>query len=117
MKRHCTTALILACFAAAAPAGAAQAASFKACSGSFQPDGTPGGGFYGRIKAKGVSCATARRVTQTWARKMAGGAQPPTARITVLGYRCKGAAAAGGTLDVRCARDRGAKAVSFHGQP
>lgn len=45
------------------------------------------------------------------------GAQPPTARITVLGYRCTGAAAAENTLDVRCARDGGAKAVSFHGQP
>jgi hypothetical protein len=115
MKRHCTTALILACFAAAAPAGAAQAASFKACSGSFQPDGTPGGGFYGKIRARGVSCVTARKVTQTWVRKMASGAQLPTARITVMGYRCKGAAPTENTLVVRC--DSGAKAVIFRGQP
>ena len=84
--------------------------------GSFQPNGTPGGGFYGRIRAKGITCDTARKVTQAWVRKMASGERRPTARVTVLNYSCKGTAS-GGALDVLCSRAGGTKAVKFHGQP
>jgi hypothetical protein len=47
-----------------AGAGPASAATFKACAGSYAPDGTPGGGFYSRIKAKRITCTTAKQVTR-----------------------------------------------------
>jgi hypothetical protein len=105
--------LLVAGIAGAAPASAA---SFKPCSGSFQPNGTPGGGFYGKIKAKGVTCPTARTVTRAWVKRMASGATLPTAKVTVLGYTCRGKSG-NNSLDVLCSRAGGTKAVKFHGQP
>lgn len=100
--------------------GPAGAASFTACSGSYAPDGTPGGGFYGRIKAKRISCTTAKKVVRKWVTSHADGADNPTTKIKVLGYSCSGRAvtSAGdpdGGLSVLCVSGR--KAVSFYGHP
>lgn len=101
-------------------AGPASAASFQACSGSYAPDGSPGGGFYSRIKAKRISCPAARKVTLTWIRRMASGSTNPTTRVRVLGYSCKGRSVSqpgdpNGGLAVLCTNGR--KAVSFYGHP
>ncbi len=118
MRSRLTTVTVVAALLVGGLAGAApaSAAVFKSCTGSFQPNGTPGGGFYGRIRAKGITCYTARKVTQARVRKMASGERQPTARVTVLTYSCKGTAS-GGALDVLCSRAGGTKAVKFHGQP
>jgi len=110
-------ALLVPAFAGAGPASAA---TFKACSGSFAPDGTPGGGFYSRIKAKRITCTTARSVTRAWVKRMASGSTNPTTRVTVLGYSCRGRSVSSpgdpnGGLSVLCTRDL--KAVSFYGHP
>ncbi|MCW3015677.1 MAG: hypothetical protein JWO02_2769 [Solirubrobacterales bacterium] len=101
-------------------AGPASAASFKACSGSYAPDGTPGGGFYSRIKAKRITCTTARTVTRAWVKAMASGSTNPTTKVKVQGYSCKRKAVSSpgdpnGGLSVLCTN--GTKAVSFYGHP
>lgn len=101
-------------------AGPAGAASFAKCSGSYAPDGSPGGGFYSRIKAKRISCAAAKKVTLTWIKLHASGAENPTRTVKVLGYTCKGRSVSSpgdpnGGLSVLCVRS--AKAVSFYGHP
>jgi hypothetical protein len=44
----------------------AAAASYKTCAGSFDPTGAAGGGFFRDIRAKRVTCRTARSVTRAW---------------------------------------------------
>lgn len=61
-------------------AGPASAVSFKACSGSYAPDGTPGGGFYSRIMAKRITCAAAKKVTRAWITSHADGTATPRRR-------------------------------------
>ena len=101
--------------------GPASAASFKPCAGSYDPQGNPGGGFYSKIKAKRITCPTAKKVTLAWIKKEAPGTTDPTAKVKVLGYTCKGKAvklAPGdleGGLSVLCTN--GTKAVSFYGHP
>jgi hypothetical protein len=102
--------------------GPAAAARFHACAGTFAPDGTAGGGFYGHIRAKRTGCATARSVTRAWVRyeAMTDGANP-TGRVRIRGYSCRGrtvSLAPGdleGGLSVLCTR--GHRAVSFLGHP
>jgi hypothetical protein len=104
-----------------APAGAATA-HFHDCAGSYGPDGTPGQGFYRRIRAKRTGCTTANRVTLAWVKyeAMHDGANP-TGRVRIRGYHCRGHVVrdhpgdAEGGLGVLCTR--GAKAVAFYGHP
>ena len=99
---------------------AAPAASYKSCSGGFNPDGSKGS-FYMKIRAKGISCATAKSVTKAWVKYEAStdGANP-TAKVKIKGYTCSGKAVKSasdpeGGLAVVCAK--GAKAVRFTGHP
>lgn len=101
-------------------AGPASAASFTACSGSYAPDGTPGGGFYGRIKAKRISCTTAKKVVRKWVAIHADGTTSLTKKVQVLGYSCSGRSVTSpgdpdGGLSVLCVSGR--RAVSFYGHP
>lgn len=101
--------------------GPASAASFKACSGSYDPQGHAGGGFYAKIKAKRITCTTAKKVTLAWIKDHADGSTDPTKKSKALGYSCKGKSvklAPGdleGGLSVLCTS--GTKAVSFYGHP
>jgi hypothetical protein len=109
------------CALAGTTVAPASAASFKTCAGSYAPDGTPGGGFYAQIRAKRVSCPTAKRVTRAWILKEADGSRNPTAAIRIAGYSCKGRPKAlaphdrEGGLAVLCVR--GARVVAFYGHP
>lgn len=98
----------------------APAASYKSCSGGFNPDGSKGS-FYMKIRAKGLSCATAKSVTKAWVKYEAStdGANP-TAKVTIKGYKCSGKALKSsgdseGALSVVCAKAN--KAVRFTGHP
>lgn len=102
--------------------GPAAAAGFHACAGSFSPDGTPGGGFYGRVRAKRIGCTTARAVTRAWVvHEAATDGANPTARVRIKGYSCRGRAVRTapadreGGLSVLCTR--GLRAVAFFGHP
>jgi len=103
-----------------AASAAAPAASYKSCSGGFNPDGSSGS-FYRKIRAKGISCPTAKGVTKAWVKYEASrdGANP-TAKVTVKGYKCSGKSVKSsgddeGALAVICAK--GSKAVRFTGHP
>src|SRR3954453_19912349 len=119
MRRLLVIALATAAVAPVAPV-AAPAASYKSCGGGFNPDGSKGS-FYRSIRAKGISCATAKAITRAWVRyeAMHDGANP-TGKVRVKGYRCSGKASkssgdGGSALSVVCVR--GAKAVRFLGHP
>lgn len=113
---------LLAAVAAAAvlvPAGPATAASFHGCPGGFNPDGSAGE-FYGSITVKRTTCRAARNVTRSWVLRHADGSRNPTARMTVLGYSCRGRATSSagdpnGGLRVLCVDGR--RAVAFTGHP
>jgi hypothetical protein len=95
---------------------AAPAASYKSCSGGFDADGSKGS-FYTKIRAKGLSCPTAKSVTKAWVKYEAStdGANP-TAKVKVKGYSCTGKALKGaGALSVVCVK--GKAAVRFTGSP
>jgi hypothetical protein len=101
-------------------AGPAGAASFTACGGSYGPDGTPGAGFYRKIKAKRITCTAAKKVVLKWIKSHADGTDNPTTKVKVLGYSCSGKATQSasdpdGGLSVLCVSGR--KAVSFYGHP
>jgi hypothetical protein len=98
----------------------APAASYKSCSGGFNPDGSKGS-FYRKIRAKGTSCATARSVTKAWVKyeAMHDGANP-TAKVTIKGYKCAGKSVkssgySDGALSVLCTK--GTAAIRFTGSP
>jgi hypothetical protein len=89
---------------------------YRACSGTFGPNGEPGGGFYRHIKAKRVACVRARRVVRGFLRSDA-----VTGPIRIRGYRCT-------QRSVKVAEDdphggglvvctRGGKAVRAYGHP
>jgi len=107
--------LATAVLAAASTAGAAT--PFQPCSGSFGPQGAPGGGFYRNIKAKRVTCTAARSVTKAWVVAHRTGSTNPTKRSVVKGYACTGTATSSGLLKILCVRDGGRKAVRFEGSP
>ena len=113
---------ILAAVAAACVCAAptAAGAAYKPCPGGFDPDGSKGD-FYAQIRAKGVSCSTAKSVTRAWIKhqNMTDGANP-TGRVKIKGMRCTGKAIkkAGdpnGGLAVTCVK--GTTAVRFYGHP
>jgi hypothetical protein len=89
---------------------------YKACSGTFGPNGEPGGGFYRDIKAKRTGCAEARRVVRGFLRSDA-----VSGPIRVRGFRCTQRTVKisendphGGGLVV-CTRD--GRAVRAYGHP
>jgi hypothetical protein len=89
---------------------------YRACSGTFGPDGERGGGFYREIKAKRVGCAEARRVVRGFLRSDA-----VTGPIRIRGFRCTQRSVRtdeddpnGGALVV-CTRGR--RAVRAYGHP
>lgn len=100
------------------PAAPASAASFSACSGGYNPDGSAGS-FYGQIRAKRITCPAARTVVRRWVRAHADGTGNPTATSRVLGYTCRGRAVTRGHdtegLSVLCVDGR--RAVAFFGHP
>jgi hypothetical protein len=119
MRKLILTALAVSATALTASASA-PAASYKSCSGGFNPDGSAGS-FYIKIRAKGLGCPTAKAVTKAWVRYEASrdGANP-TAKVKVKGYSCSGRSikSAGddeGALAVLCVK--GTKAVRFTGHP
>jgi hypothetical protein len=112
----------LACGLVFVPAAPAAGTAYKSCSGGYNNDGTPGT-FYRKIRAKRVTCSTARSVTKAWIvyEAKTDGANP-TATVKINGYSCKGSAVSApgdpnGGLEVRCVRDGGRKAVRFYGHP
>lgn len=112
---------LLAALALAAPTTSGAATAFKPCSGTFDPQGHAGGGFYRAIRAKGIGCSTARAVTQAWVVKHKSGSTNPTNKSIVKGYTCTGtfstAVDADGLLKILCVRAGGTKAVRFQGSP
>jgi hypothetical protein len=119
---------------AVTPAGGAKNL-FRPCSGSFSTRGVPGGGDYGNIETKRVTCFTARFVTRAWIVGH-GPAQADTDstgkdnekdpstdneddsgivfRDVIKGYTCAGKPA-GKKVNVVCAHDGGQYAVRFDG--
>lgn len=112
-----TALAIVATTAVAVPSTTGAAAAFKPCSGSFGPQGQAGGGFYRKITAKRVTCATARAVTKAWVVAHKSGSTLPTKKSIVQGYSCTGTAPAENALKILCVRDGGRKAVRFVGSP
>jgi hypothetical protein len=121
---HVRTAALTTIAALALGTGSAAAApQYVSCSGGYNPDGTPGS-FYRMIKAKRVSCATARSVTKAWVvhESQTDGANP-TGKVTIKGFACRGRATGGGGDDpdgglaVTCKRSGGKKVVRFYGHP
>ncbi len=112
-----TAIAVLATVAVAAPSTTGAATVFKPCSGSFGPQGQAGGGFYRKITAKRVTCATARSVTKAWVVAHKSGSTNPTKKSVVKGYSCTGTAPAENSLKILCVRDGGQKAVRFIGSP
>jgi len=108
--------------AATAGAGVATGATgYASCSGGFNPDGTSGA-FYTRIRAKRVSCRTARSVVKAWVVKQAAsdGANP-VGTTKVKGYTCRGrsyggSADADGGLAVTC-KHGSRHVITFIGHP
>lgn len=112
------TALAAAAIAAAALAPASGARSvYRPCSGSFGPQGQPGGGFYRAITAKRVTCDTARAVTREWVLAHRSGRTNPTRRRVVRGFSCTGTVPARNSLRILCVREGGKRAVRFAGSP
>jgi len=107
---------------AAAGAGVATgAAGYASCSGGFNPDGTSGA-FYQRIRAKRVTCRTAKAVVKAWVVKQAAsdGANP-VGTTKVKGYTCRGrsygaGADADGGLAVTC-KHGSRHVITFIGHP
>jgi len=97
------------------------AVGYVRCSGSFSSQGDPGGGFYRDIRAKRLTCASARKITRAWVVKHADGSVNPTTKSIVSGYVCTGKAVnvpdSSGLLRVLCARNGGRMAVRFVGSP
>jgi hypothetical protein len=108
---------LLAAIAVAAPSTTGAASLFKPCSGSFDPQGKPGGGFYRKITAKRVTCDTARSITKAWVVAHKTGSTNPTKKSIVKGYACTGKATSNGVLKILCAIPSGQKAVRFEGSP
>jgi hypothetical protein len=108
---------VLATVAIAAPSTTGAASLYKPCSGSFDPQGNPGGGFYRKITAKRVTCSTARSVTKAWVVAHKTGSTNPTKKSVVQGFSCTGKATSSGLLKILCVRDGGQKAVRFEGSP
>jgi len=92
----------------------AATAPFKRCSGSFDPQGKAGGGFYRDIRAERVTCTTARSVTKAWVVAHASGSTNPMKKSIVKGYSCTGTGA-NNVLRIICVRDNGRRAVRFVG--
>ena len=112
-------ALAVSVLAAGAVAAVPAAASAKACSGGFNPDGSKGS-FYQQLRVTGLSCSAGRTVMHKWVVKMAPGTGNPTRTVTVKGFTCSGRSTATsedpeGGLKVRCVK--GAKVVRFYGHP
>ncbi len=112
-----TAIAVLATTAVAAPSTTSAAGLFKPCSGSYGPQGQTGGGFYGKITAKRVTCTTARAVTKAWVVAHKSGSTLPTKKSVVLGYSCTGTVPSENSLRILCVRDGGRKAVRFVGSP
>jgi hypothetical protein len=107
----------LAVIALVAPSTTGARAVYKPCSGSFGPQGQPGGGFYRKITAKRVTCNTARFVTKAWIVAHKSGSMNPTRKIVVEGWSCGGTATSKGVLKILCVREGGQRAVRFEGSP
>lgn len=112
--------LIILAVAATVLAAPASGAAYRSCPGGFDPDGSKGD-FYGQIRAKGVTCATAKSVVRAWVKfqNMTDGANP-TGRVTIKRMRCSGRAVErkgdpNGGLAVACVK--GKTAVRFYGHP
>ena len=112
-----TAVAVLAAAAVAAPSTTGAASVYKSCSGSYGPSGQAGGGFYRKITAKRVTCATARSVTKAWVVAHRSGSTLPTKKSVVMGYGCTGTVPAENALKILCVRDGGRKAVRFSGSP
>ena len=117
LRTPLTAFAVLVTVAVAAPSTTGAAAVFKPCAGSFDPQGKPGGGFYRDIKAKRVTCDTARSVTKAWVVAHKSGSTNPTKKSVVKGYSCTGTVPANNSLRILCVRDGGRKAVRFVGSP
>jgi hypothetical protein len=117
LRTPLTTVAVLAAIAVAAPSTTGAASLYKPCSGSFDPQGNPGGGFYRAITAKRVTCSTARSVTKAWVVAHKSGSTNPTSKSVVKGYTCTGSVPAANALKILCRRDGGRKAVRFVGSP
>jgi hypothetical protein len=100
-----------------APSTTGAASLYKPCSGSFDPRGKPGGGFYRKITAKRVTCDTARSVTKAWVVAHRSGSTNPTKKSVVKGFGCTGTAPQENVLKILCVRDGGQQAVRFQGSP
>lgn len=118
MRRPAVLAIVGVLLLVAAAARPADAAGVAACRGGFDPDGSSGS-FYAQIRAKALSCPTARTVVRAWIRHQnkTDGANP-TGRVTIRRMRCAGRVVRtrgdpNGGLAVTCVR--GASAVSFYG--
>ena len=100
------------------PAAAPAASS---CSGSFDPQGNAGGGFYAHIVAGGVGCTTARKTVRGWVVK-ASKRQPVPRTLVVGSFTCTTpgiettAVDTDGTVRVRCVAS-GRRVVRFSGHP
>jgi hypothetical protein len=117
LRTPLTAFAVLATVTAVAAPSATSAAVFKPCSGSFDPQGNAGGGFYRGIRAKRVTCDTARSVTKAWVVAHKSGSTNPTKKSVVKGYSCTGTVPASNALRILCVRDGGRKAVRFVGSP
>lgn len=97
---------------------AAVATGYHDCHGTFGPRGEPGQGFFHAIRAKGVSCDTAREVIRRYLRR---GLRVGGTRI-VRGYRCWLRLVVtrldpDGTGHLRCTRDHGQRVIRSVGHP
>ena len=108
---------VLATIAVAAPSAMGAKSLFKPCSGSFDPQGNPGGGFYRNITAKRTTCTTARYITRAWVVAHKSGSTNPTKKSIVKGYSCTGTAPKKNVLQITCSIQNGFHAVRFEGSP
>ncbi|HEY8582716.1 MAG TPA: hypothetical protein VIL49_07205 [Capillimicrobium sp.] len=106
--------------ASAAPGKPAAAAGWKHCHGGYNTDGSwfgRPGAFWRGIRARDISCHTARRTTKAWILARADHRKP----TLVNGFRCSGRFIpdqyGNGTMRLRCTRGAGADAVRFFGRP
>jgi hypothetical protein len=112
-----TAVAVLATVAVALPSTTAAKSRYRPCSGSFSPQGAPGGGFYRKITAKRVTCDTARAIARAWVIAHRSGSTNPTFKSVVEGFSCTGTAPSENVLKILCVREGGQKAVRFKGSP